>query len=54
MSIWNARVDEAMREFDDLRIAVLVRNMVTREFLVFEEEAPKVCTSQLRVDIEQE
>ncbi len=39
LSIWNARVDEAMREFDDLRIVVLLRNMGTREFVIFEEEA---------------
>ena len=39
LSIWNARVNEAMEEFEDLRIAVLVRNIAAREFLLFEEEA---------------
>ena len=39
LSIWNARVDEAMDEFEDLRVAVLVRNIAAREFLLFEEEA---------------
>ncbi len=41
LSIWNARVDEAMSEYDDLRIAVLVRNIKTREFMLFEEEAQR-------------
>ena len=41
LSIWNARVDEAMSEYDDLRIAVLVRNIATKEFMLFEEEAQR-------------
>lgn len=41
LSIWNARVNEAMDEFDDLRIVVMIRNMETREFLIFEEEAQR-------------
>ena len=41
LSIWNARVDEAMEEFEDLRIVVLVRNIATREFVLFEEEAQR-------------
>ena len=43
--IWNARVDEAMNEYDDLRIAVLVRNVDTKEFLLFEEEAQRFVPS---------
>ena len=39
ISVWNARVDEALNEFDDLRIVVLVRNTVSRQFSIFEEEA---------------
>ena len=39
LAIWNARVDEALDEFNELRIVVLVRNMQTREFAIFEEEA---------------
>jgi hypothetical protein len=39
LSIWNARVNEALAHFNELRIVVMVRNMVTREFLIFEEEA---------------
>ena len=39
INIWNSRVDEALNEFDDLRIVVLVRDMVSRRFSIFEEEA---------------
>lgn len=39
LSVWNARVNEAMDQYDDLRIVTMVRNMDTREFLIFEEEA---------------
>lgn len=38
LSIWNARVDEALGEYDDLRTVVLVRNIQAREFVLFEEE----------------
>jgi hypothetical protein len=41
LSIWNARVNEAMDEYDDLRIVVMIRNMETREFSIFEEEAQR-------------
>lgn len=39
LSVWNARVNEALDEFNELRIVVLIRNMETREFVIFEEEA---------------
>jgi len=39
LSIWNARVNEALDEFDDLRVFVCVRNFAERKFLLFEEEA---------------
>lgn len=39
LEIWNARVNEALGEHDDLRVVVLVRNIETREFALFEEEA---------------
>ena len=41
LAIWNARVNEAMDEYDDLRIVVMIRNMETREFSIFEEEAQR-------------
>ena len=39
LSIWNKRVNEGMDEHADLRIAVLVRDMARREFVLFEEPA---------------
>jgi hypothetical protein len=39
LEIWNARVNEAHAEFDDLRIFVIIRNLATLEFLVMEHEA---------------
>ena len=45
LSVWNARVNEAMNIYDDLRIVVMVRNMETREFLIFEEEAQRFTPS---------
>ena len=39
LSIWNARVDEALNEFDELRIATFIRNIDTREFVIFEDDA---------------
>ena len=41
LSIWNARVNEALNYHDDLRIVVLIRNLQTREFRIFEEEAQR-------------
>lgn len=41
LSIWNARVNEALGEHDDLRIAVFIRNFETKEFVIFEETASK-------------
>lgn len=48
LSIWNARVNEAMDKFDDLRIVVMVRNMETREFLIFEEEAQRFTPTEYK------
>ncbi len=39
LSVWNARVNEALDQYNDLRVAVMVRNMETREYRIFEEEA---------------
>ena len=39
LDIWNARVDEALAEYRDLRIVVLIRNLDARQFVLFEEEA---------------
>ena len=45
LSIWNARVNEALSQYDDLRVAVLVRNFPVRQFLIFEEEARRYTPS---------
>ena len=39
LAIWNKRVNDGTDEHADLRIAVLIRNMQTRQFVVFEEPA---------------
>lgn len=39
LSIWNARINEALDEYNELRVVVFARNMETREFTIFEEEA---------------
>ena len=41
LTIWNERVNEALDEFNDLRIAVLVRNIDSRQFVLFEEESQR-------------
>ena len=41
ISVWNARVNEALGEYDDLRVAVFIRNMQSREFVIFEEAATR-------------
>ena len=38
LSIWNSRLNGARDKYEDMRVMVLVRNMETREFLLFEEE----------------
>ena len=48
LSIWNARVNEAMNEYSDLRIAVLIRNIETREFVLFEEEIQRYTPNNFR------
>ena len=46
LSIWNARVNEVLSRFNDLRIVVLVRNFDDRKFLLFENEARRYATSE--------
>lgn len=41
LSVWNARVNESLAQFNELRVVVLIRNMITREYLIFEEEAQR-------------
>jgi hypothetical protein len=39
LSIWNARLDEAMKDHDEVRIFVMIRNMDLLEFTIAEFEA---------------
>lgn len=41
LAIWNARVDEALKVYNQLRVAVLVRNFGARTFLLFEEDTQR-------------
>ncbi|HML94370.1 MAG TPA: hypothetical protein PKC29_02950 [Thermodesulfobacteriota bacterium] len=45
LSIWNERVNQSLNEHDDLRIVVLMRNMDTLEFTLFEFEAGRYVPS---------
>lgn len=48
LSVWNARVDEAFHEYDDLRIVVMVRNLQAKQFVIFEEEASRFTPADYR------
>lgn len=41
LSVWNARVNESLGEHDDLRVAILIRNLGKKEFVLFEEVAER-------------
>jgi len=41
LSIWNERVNIALDQFDSLRTTILLRNVNTLEFTLFEEETHK-------------
>lgn len=48
LAIWNARVNEALDQYNELRIVVMVRNMTTRQFVLFEEEAHRFTPNDYR------
>ena len=48
LAIWNKRVNEGTDEHADLRIAVLIRNMAAREFVLFEEPAMRFVPDNYR------
>ena len=48
LSIWNARVDEALSEFRDLRLLVLIRDPEKKEFTIFEQEALRLSPGNYR------
>jgi len=39
LSIWNKRINESLGHHDELRIAILIRNMTDRTFCLFEQPA---------------
>jgi hypothetical protein len=41
LDIWNARINESLNQYDDLRIFVMVRNMAMLEFTLMEYEATR-------------
>ncbi len=41
LAIWNKRVNEALGEHNDIRVAILIRNLETKEFVLFEENAAR-------------
>lgn len=45
LEVWNARVNESLNEYDDLRIIVMVRNMDVLEFMLLEYEAHRFIPS---------
>jgi hypothetical protein len=48
LNVWNARVNESLSEHDDLRIFVMIRNMATLEFTLFEFEAMRYVPTHYR------
>lgn len=48
LNVWNARVNESLNEHDDLRIFIMIRNVSTLEFTLFESEAVRFIPSHYR------
>lgn len=46
INIWNERVNIALDQFDFLRTAILIRNVNSLEFTLFEEETPKYIANE--------
>jgi len=53
LSVWNARVNEALDQHDDLRIVVMIRNMITRQYRIFEEEGQRFTPNDFRWEFNQ-
>lgn len=54
LDIWNARLNQAVNDgYHDMRVFVLVRDMVEREFVAFEEEARRVVPEEYRWAVNQ-
>jgi hypothetical protein len=48
LKVWNARVDEAFKQFEDLRILIMVRSMARLHFTLFEKEAIRFVPADYR------
>ena len=48
LSIWNARVNESLSEFKELRVVVFIRNLASRQFAIFEQEAVRFTPTDYR------
>jgi len=48
LGIWNERVNIALDQFDFLRTAILIRNVNTLEFTLFEEETRKYIANEYK------
>ncbi|MCY4146405.1 MAG: hypothetical protein OXF90_08085 [Chloroflexi bacterium] len=48
LSIWNQRVNAALDEHSDMRVMILIRNIETQEFVLFEEEAHRFVPDEYR------
>ena len=48
LGIWNERINIALDQFDFLRTAILIRNVNTLEFTLFEEETRKYVTNEYK------
>ena len=53
LGIWNERVNIALDRFDYLRTAILIRNVNTLEFTLFETETHKFIPSEYKWEINQ-
>jgi hypothetical protein len=51
LNVWNARVNESLNQHDDLRVFVIVRNMSTLEFTLFEYEAVRYVPANYRWEV---
>lgn len=48
LAIWNNRINESLGQYDDLRVAILIRNFETKEFVLFEEIAHRYAADDFK------
>jgi hypothetical protein len=46
LKIWNGRINQALNEYEELRILIMIRNMDSLEFTIMELEAPQYIPSE--------